>query len=96
LPTAAVIARLHLLAVPALIVAIGCTTFAAHTSADYESGQTSSAQFVKDSAACTKQSEADQKRLGSGEHDPTHSTFNRMYDACMRASGYRRKPEDAK
>ena len=30
------------------------------------------------------------------QNELTHSTFNRMYDACMRASGYRRKPEDAK
>jgi len=97
LPTTAVIARLHVLAAPALILAIGCTTFAARTAADYERGQTSDPQFVKDSEACTKQSESDQKRLGfGGEHDPTHATFNRMYDACMRASGYRRKPEDAK
>jgi hypothetical protein len=26
-----------------------------------------------------------------GEHDPTHATYNRMFDACMRASGYLRK-----
>ena len=92
-----VIARLHLLAAPALIVAIGCTTFAPRTVADYERGQTADPQFVKDSEVCTKQSEIDQKRLGLwGELDPTHATFNRMYDACMRASGYRRKPGEAK
>ena len=94
---AAVIARQHVLAAPALIVAIGCTTFALRTAADYDRGQTPNPQFVKDSEACTKQSEIDQRRLGIwGEHDATHATFNRMYDACMRASGYRRKPEDAK
>jgi hypothetical protein len=97
LPIAAVIARLHVLAAPALIVAIGCTTFAARTAADYESGQTPNPQFVKDSEVCTKQSEIDQRKLGIwGEHDATHATFNRMFDACMRASGYQRKPEDKK
>ncbi len=46
---------------------------------------------------CTKQSEIDQRKLGiGGELDLTHTTFNRMYDACMRASGYQRKPEDKK
>ena len=91
------IARLHVLTAPALIVAIGCTTFAARTAADYERGQTPEPQFVKDSEVCTKQSEMDQKRLGlGGEHDLTHATFNRMFDACMRASGYQRKPEDKK
>jgi hypothetical protein len=92
-----VITRLHVFAALALPMAIGCTTFAPRTAADYERGQTPDPQFVKDSEVCAKQSEADQKRLGfAGEHDPTHATFNRMYDACMRASGYRRKPEVAK
>jgi len=92
-----VVARLHVLAAPALIVAIGCTTFASRTAADYERGQTPNPQFVKDSEVCTKQSEIDQRKLGiGGELDLTHATFNRMYDACMRASGYQRKPESAK
>ena len=80
-----------------LIVAIGCTTFAPRTAADYERGDAPNAKFARDSEACAKQSEADQARFGvGGDLDPTHATFNRMYDACMRASGYRRKPEDAK
>jgi hypothetical protein len=92
-----VITRLHVFAALALPMAIGCTTFAPRPAADYERGQAPDAQFVRDSEACTKQSEMDQKKLGlAGEHDLTHATFNRMYDACMRASGYRRKPEDAK
>jgi hypothetical protein len=91
------VARPHFLAAPMLIVAIGCTAFTPRSAADYERGQAPEQRFVKDSEVCTKQSEIDQRKLGfGGELDPTHATFNRMYDACMRASGYRRKPEDAK
>lgn len=78
----------------ALMVAIGCSTFAQRSAADYERGEASPTRFTQDSAACAKQSEADQLRFGVGSDlDPMHSTFNRMYDACMRASGYTRKPE---
>lgn len=78
----------------ALTVAIGCSTFAQRSAADYERGEVSPTRFTQDSAACAKQSEADQLRFGVGSDlDPMHSTFNRMYDACMRASGYKRKPE---
>jgi len=91
------IGRPCFLAAPLLIVAISCTTFAPRTAADYERGQGTQSQFVKDSEACTKQSEIDQRKFGvGGDLDPTYTTFNRMYDACMRASGHRRKQEDAK
>jgi hypothetical protein len=93
MPTAA---RLSILVLPALLVAIGCTAFTPRTAADYEPGQTPHPQFTRDNEACARQSEADQNRFGmGGDLDPTHSTFNRMYDACMRASGYKRK-QDAK
>ena len=89
--------RLPMLAAPALLVVIGCATFAARTANDYELGQAPRPQFVKDSEVCAKQAEADQRRFGiGGEMDPTHATYNRMYDACMRASGYKRKQDDAK
>lgn len=78
----------------ALTIAIGCSTFAPRSVADYERGEASSTRFTQDSTACTKQSEADQLRYGIGSDlDPLNTTFNRMYDACMRASGYKRKPE---
>ena len=84
-------------AAPALLVVIGCATLAARTADDYDQGQALRPQFVKDSEVCAKQAEADQRRFGiGGEMDPTHATFNRMYDACMRASGYQRKQRDAK
>ena len=89
--------RLPMLAAPALLVVIGCATFAARTANDYELGQAPRPQFVKDNEVCAKQAEADQRRFGiGGEMDPTHATYNRMYDACMRASGYQRKQGDAK
>ncbi len=62
------------------------------TSADYEPGAADHAKFAKDSVMCERQAEADQKSIGLGPWDVTQNTFNRMYDACMRASGYTRKP----
>ena len=90
-------ARLPVLALPALVVAIGCATYAARTVDDYDQGQALRPQFVKDNEACSRQAEVDQRRFGiGGDMDPTHATYNRMYDACMRASGYQRKQSDAK
>ncbi len=89
--------RLPVLALAALMVVIGCATYAARTADDYDQGQAPRPQFVKDNEACARQAEADQRRFGiGGEMDPTHATFNRMYDACMRASGYQRKQKEAK
>jgi len=89
--------RLPVLALAALMVFIGCATYAARTADDYDQGQAPRPQFVKDNEACARQAEADQRRFGiGGEMDPTHATFNRMYDACMRASGYQRKQKEAK
>jgi hypothetical protein len=86
-----------MLVVPALLFIIGCTTQAARTVDDYDQGQASRPQFVKDNEACARQAEVDQRKFGiGGDMDPTHATFNRMYDACMRASGYQRKQGDAK
>jgi len=77
-----------------LLVGAGCAAFKAGTGADYDRGQAPSSQFTKDSEVCVKMAEADQKQFGlGGEIDPTHATYNRMFDACMRASGYRRKEE---
>ena len=90
-------ARPQVVAVPALLFVIGCATYAARTVDDYDQGQAPRPQFVKDNEACARQAEVDQRKFGiGGEMDPTHATFNRMYDACMRASGYQRKQKDAK
>jgi hypothetical protein len=79
---------------PALFIVVGCASFAIRTADDYDRGQASQPKFVKDSEVCAKQAEADQSKFGiGGDIDPTHATYNRMYDACMRASGHRRKPE---
>jgi hypothetical protein len=81
-----------LLAIAMLLVGVGCSVFKAGGGEDYERGQVPAPQFVKDSEICATQAEADQKQFGiGGEHDPTHATYNRMFDACMRASGYRRR-----
>ena len=88
-------ARLPMLAVLALLVVIGCARFAARTADDYEQGPAPRPQFVKDNEACARQAELDQRKFGGGELDSTHATYNRMYDACMRASGYPRKQKDA-
>jgi hypothetical protein len=78
------------------MVVIGCARFAARTADDYDEGQAPHPQFVKDNEACARQAELDQRKFGGGELDSTHATFNRMYDACMRASGYQRKQKEAK
>ena len=89
--------RLPVLALAALMVVIGCATYAARTANDYEQGSAPRPQFAKDNEACARQATIDQRRFGiGGEMDPTHGTYNRMYDACMRASGYQRKQKEAK
>ena len=83
-----------LLAAATIFVAVGCATFKAGATQDYDRGRTPAPQFAKDGEVCEKLADADQKQFGvGGEFDPTHSTYNRMFDACMRASGYQRKPE---
>ena len=85
-----------MLALSALLFVLGCARFAARAADDYEQGPAPRPQFVRDNEACARQAEADQRRFGGGELDSTHATYNRMYDACMRASGYQRKQKDAK
>lgn len=83
-----------LLAAVTLLAGVGCATFKAVAADDYDRGRTPAPQFAKDGELCAKFAEADQKEFGvGGEFDPTHATYNRMFDACMRASGYQRKPE---
>jgi hypothetical protein len=83
-----------MLAAPALSIAVGCASFAIRTADVYDRGPAPQPQFAKDSEVCARQAEADQSKFGiGGDIDPTHATYNRMYDACMRASGYRRKTE---
>jgi hypothetical protein len=65
----------------------GCGTDL-RTADDYEPGSTPQAQFAKGASLCDKQAETDEKNMGRGPLDPTHSTYNRMFDACMRASGF--------
>ena len=85
---------LLLLPATALLIGAGCSAFNAAGTDDYDRGQAPASRFAKDGEICARQAEADQKQFGTGgENDPTHTTYNRMFDACMRASGYRRKPE---
>jgi len=86
--------QLMLLVGAALLGTVACATLKGGAAGDYERGSASAPQFAKDGETCAKQAEADQKQFGiGGDMDPTHSTYNRMFDACMRASGYRRKQE---
>ena len=87
-----------MLAAAVCLVANACATFNAtfkeRAAEEYERDKAPPAQFAKDGEICAKQAAADQRNLGTGgDIDPTHSTYNRMFDACMRASGYRRKPQ---
>ena len=69
-----------------------CASTEVRTADDYDPGKTPRDQFLREASLCDKQAETDQKNLGSGPYDPRQSTYNRMFDACMRASGYARKP----
>ena len=83
-----------LLVATALLGTAACATLKGGAAGDYERGNASASQFAKDGEICAKQAEADQKQFGiGGDIDLTHSTYNRMFDACMRASGYQRKQE---
>jgi hypothetical protein len=63
------------------------------TADDFDPGAAPRSQFVKDADVCARQAEVDQKRFGiGGDLGAMHATYNRMYEACMRASGYQRKP----
>lgn len=76
----------------AVFATAGCGSTELRTLDDYEPGTTPHAQFVRGASLCDKQAESDEKSMGPGPLDPTHSTYNRMFDACMRASGFARKP----
>ena len=82
----------HILAWAAIAL-MGCASTAVRTADDYDTGSTPQAQFQKGASLCDKQAESDEKNMGTGALDPTHSTYNRMFDACMRASGWTRKPQ---
>jgi len=77
-------------AIVAIAIA-GCTSMAMHTAADYDRGSKSAEKLAKDADACARQAEAHQKVYGFGPYDPTHGSYNWMYDACMQAGGYPRK-----
>jgi len=81
-----------LLAIALSALAPACASTEVRTADHYERGKASQAQLQKDASLCDKQAEADQKQLGYGPYDPSQGTYNRMFDACMRASGYARKP----
>ena len=76
----------------AALAMMGCASTEVRTVDDYDPGSTPQGQFEKGAALCDKQAETDEKNMGTGPLDPSHSTYNRMFDACMRASGWTRKP----
>jgi hypothetical protein len=84
-----VVARTRCLAV-ALCLA-GCTAMAARTSSDYDKGSATDRRYQQDAEGCEKQAEANQKDHGMGPYDPTHGSYNWMYDVCMRSGGYERR-----
>jgi hypothetical protein len=75
----------------AMLLIAGCTSMAAHTPANYERGAVTQEKFDKDTDSCARQAEAHTKQYGMGPYDPTHGSYNFMYDSCMQASGYARK-----
>ncbi|HEX7271904.1 MAG TPA: hypothetical protein VF420_07125 [Casimicrobiaceae bacterium] len=75
------------------ILATGCSSLTARTAADYERGGVPEAKFKKDADSCDKQAAAHQKEFGNGQFDPSKAPYNRMYDMCMRSSGYQLKAQ---
>ena len=78
------------LALAAVAAVTACASMREYTEADYEQGSAPAAKFANDARACEKQAEEHAKEHGYAL-DPTHGAYNRMYDACMRSSGYQRK-----
>jgi hypothetical protein len=76
----------------AALLVIGCTSMQEYVAQDYDRGNASADQFDRDARACEKQAESHGKEHGYGPYDPTHGAYNRMFDACMRSSGYARRP----
>jgi hypothetical protein len=89
--TKAIVWRGYGYAIVAVLFAAGCTSMAAHTAAHYERGAVAQDKFDKDADSCGRQAEAHTKQYGMGPYDPTHGSYNYMYDSCMQASGYARK-----
>ena len=75
----------------AAIAMAGCASMAAHRAADFDPGTASADKLSKDADSCAKQAEAHTKEYGMGPYDPTHGSYNFMFDACMQAGGYQRK-----
>jgi hypothetical protein len=84
--------RMHAVIVAIATIAVtGCTSMAVRTAADYDPGSAAAEKLAKDDDACARQAEAHQKEYGLGPYDPTHGSYNWMYDSCMQAGGYQRK-----
>jgi hypothetical protein len=84
-------ARRRMYAALAAIAFSGCAVTAVRTAADFERGNAAAEKLTKDADSCAKQAEAHQKEYGFGPYDPTHGSYNWMYDSCMQAGGYQRK-----
>jgi hypothetical protein len=91
----ATIRRRTLLALGAVLAAAmglaACSSMRAYSADEYDRGAATSEQYYRDSRACEKQAEAHGNEHGFGPYDPTNGAYNRMFDACMRSSGYTRK-----
>jgi hypothetical protein len=74
-------------------LAEGCGGVTARTGADYERGGATEAKFQADAEACEKQAVGHQKEFGYGPYDLGKGPYNRMYDMCMKQSGYALKPK---
>jgi hypothetical protein len=87
----ATIRQRTLLALGAVVAVAACSSMRAYSADDYDRGAATSERYYRDSRACDKQAEAHGNEHGFGPYDPTNGAYNRMFDACMRSSGYTRK-----
>jgi len=76
-----------------MLALAACASLSPRVATDYDRGTATESQFRKDASACEKQAEASGKEFGYGPYDPTHGAYDRMFDMCMRTSGYTRKPQ---
>ena len=72
----------------------GCASFSNLDSSAFEKGDIPDKQFTTESAQCEMEGEKSRSVGGMGGlagMASYYETFNRVYDACMRAKGYNRK-----
>lgn len=86
--------NLILMSFVSITVLSGCASFSNLDSSAFQKGNIPDKQFIADSAQCEMEGEKSRNTSGMGGLagiTSYYETFNRVYDACMRAKSYTRK-----